>query len=87
VPCVSNFGDSEARLAIGEVGTDPFAQGLSVSGTSREGICPPVPVISVQNARQGFFERADFESVRAHLPETYQGVATFAFLSGWRVAS
>jgi integrase len=50
-------------------------------------ICPSFPVISVQNARKGFFERADFESVRAHLPESYQGVATFAFLSGWRVAS
>ena len=50
-------------------------------------ICPPFPVISVQNARKGFFERGDFEAVRSHLPGTYRGVATFAFLSGWRVPS
>jgi integrase len=50
-------------------------------------IVPPFPLISVQNARKGFFERSDFESVRSHLPEAYRGVATFAYLSGWRVPS
>ena len=50
-------------------------------------ITPPFPVISVQNARTGFFERTDFEAVRSHLPGTYRGVSTFAFLSGWRVPS
>jgi hypothetical protein len=32
-------------------------------------ICPPFPQITVQNVRTGFFERADFEAVRSHLPK------------------
>jgi len=50
-------------------------------------ICPPFPQIAVQNVRTGFFERADFEAVRSHLPEAFRGVATFAYLTGWRVPS
>jgi integrase len=38
----------------------------------------------VGNARQGFFERADVESVVAHLPVDLQDVARFAALTGWR---
>ena len=37
--------------------------------------------------RTGFFERADFEAVRSHLPEDFQGPITFACLTGWRVPS
>ncbi len=50
-------------------------------------IVPPFPVISIQNARKGFFERRDFEAVRAHLPEAYRGAVTFAYLTGWRTPS
>ncbi len=50
-------------------------------------ICPPFPQIAVQNVRTGFFERADFEAVRSHLPEAFRGLATFAYLTGWRVPS
>ena len=46
-----------------------------------------VPQITVQNVRTGFFERADFEAVRSHLPEALKGPVTFAFLTGWRVPS
>ena len=50
-------------------------------------ICPPFPQITVQNVRTGFFERADFEAVRGHLPEAFKGPITFACLTGWRVPS
>lgn len=50
-------------------------------------ICPPFPQIAVQNVRTGFFERADFEAVRSHLPEAFRGPITFAYLTGWRVPS
>ena len=39
---------------------------------------------AVDNARQGFFERAEFEAVRAELPEALRPVMTFAYLTGWR---
>jgi integrase len=49
---------------------------------------PEFPVITVDNARQGFFERADFEKVRAELQsETAKNVVTFAYLTGWRTRS
>ena len=49
---------------------------------------PEFPVITVENARQGFFERTDFEKVRAELPsETAKNVVTFAYLTGWRTRS
>jgi integrase len=50
-------------------------------------MCPPFPQITVQNVRTGFFERADFEAVRSHLPEAFRGPMTFAYLTGWRVPS
>lgn len=50
-------------------------------------MCLPFPQITVRNVRTGFFERADFEAVRAHLPEAFRGPITFACLTGWRVPS
>jgi integrase len=41
--------------------------------------------LSSANAR--LFERDQFESVRAHLPDWLQGVVTFAYLTGWRIQS
>jgi integrase len=49
---------------------------------------PVFPVVAVDNARQGFFERADFERVRGELhSETSRNVVTFAYLTGWRTRS
>lgn len=45
---------------------------------------PHVPSIHVSNARQGFFEEADFKAVLSHLPEEVHSVAQFAYLTGWR---
>jgi integrase len=50
-------------------------------------ICPPFPQITVWNVRTGFFERANFEAVRSHLPDAFKGPITFACLTGWRVPS
>lgn len=36
------------------------------------------------NARQGFFEKADFEAVADRLPDYLRGFAWFGYLSGWR---
>jgi integrase len=48
---------------------------------------PHIPVLDEHNVRQGFFERAAFEGVRAKLPAHLQPVVTFAYLAGWRVPS
>ena len=37
--------------------------------------------------RTGFFEREQFEAVRDHLPEAVKLIATFAYLTGWRIRS
>ena len=46
---------------------------------------PYIPLLREDNVRQGFFERAEFEDVRKHLPTALRGVATFAYLTGWRI--
>jgi integrase len=48
---------------------------------------PHIAMLEEHNVRQGFFDRADFEAVRAALPVALQPVVTFAYLTGWRIAS
>jgi integrase len=45
---------------------------------------PYFPMMKEENARQGFFEKAEFETVAAGLPEPVADAARFAYLSGWR---
>jgi integrase len=45
---------------------------------------PYIPMLKEDNARQGFFERAEFEAVAGQLPAQVADVARFAYLSGWR---
>jgi integrase len=45
---------------------------------------PAFPVISVNNARTGFFEDGAFRAVLGHLPEDVQPVAEFMYYTGWR---
>jgi len=45
---------------------------------------PHFPLLREDNARQGFFERAEVEAVTAYLPSPLADVTWFAFLSGWR---
>ena len=45
-------------------------------------VCPER--LEARGPRQGFFEHADSEAVRRHLPPAYQDVLDFAYYSGWR---
>lgn len=48
---------------------------------------PDFELLHVQNARAGFFERADFVALREALPEDVRPVVTFAYHTGWRIKS
>ncbi len=45
---------------------------------------PYFPMLREDNARQGFFEKEEFEKVAAALPVAVADVASFAYFSGWR---
>jgi integrase len=47
--------------------------------------CPRFPTLKVNNARRGFFEEREWEALRKHLPQQYQHLGDFAFLTGWRL--
>jgi integrase len=48
---------------------------------------PLIPKMAERNARRGFFEPAQFETVKAKLPAPVQAAVAFAYLTGWRLAS
>jgi len=48
---------------------------------------PYIPMLQENNARTGFFEREQFESVRDHLPSSLRPLVTFAYYTGWRIMS
>lgn len=48
---------------------------------------PHIPMLRENNVRKGFFEREQFESVRARLPEYARSIVTFAYYTGWRIDS
>jgi integrase len=48
---------------------------------------PRVRLLHENNVRRGFFERHEFEAVRAELPEWLRPAVTFAYLTGWRFRS
>src|SRR4029078_2666428 len=45
------------------------------------------PRLDEDNARQGFFERSEFEAVLAKLPDYLRPPLTFAYYTGWRTHS
>lgn len=45
---------------------------------------PKIALLEEDNARQGFFEREQYEVVLRHLPEDLRAVVTFAYITGWR---
>lgn len=45
---------------------------------------PYIPMLREDNARQGFFEHADFETLVTNLPDPINEVARFGYLTGWR---
>ena len=48
---------------------------------------PFIPMLHEDNVRTGFFERAEFDAVRDHLPVGVRPVVTFAYFTGWRIHS
>ena len=48
---------------------------------------PHIPMLTERNTRSGFFEREEFEAVRAALPADLRPVMTFAYITGWRTMS
>lgn len=45
---------------------------------------PHIPMLAERNVRQGFFERDQFEDVRAKLSEVLRPVVSVMYLTGWR---
>ncbi len=48
---------------------------------------PYIPLLKENNIRKGFFETAQFTSVRNHLPVYMQAIVAFANITGWRTPS
>lgn len=48
---------------------------------------PHIPLLRESNVRTGFFELDQFNNVLKHLPEPIRPVATFAYITGWRITS
>ena len=48
---------------------------------------PKIKLPAEHNARQGFFEHEQYESMMRHLPEDLRPVVRFAYITGWRVKS
>ncbi|PYR94451.1 MAG: hypothetical protein DMF84_04625 [Acidobacteria bacterium] len=48
---------------------------------------PKIVLLKENNARQGFFERYEYEAVLRQLPGDLRPVVTFAYITGWRVKS
>lgn len=55
-------------------------------GVERQRIsaAPKIRKLPERNARQGFWEKADFNQMVKHLPKHLQGFAKFGYHSGWR---
>jgi integrase len=48
---------------------------------------PLIKPLKENNVRKGFFERGQFEALRAKLPAPLRAVVAFLFVTGWRVDS
>jgi integrase len=48
---------------------------------------PHIAMLKEAPARAGFFEREQYEAVLKHLPAEIRPVITFAYVTGWRIAS
>ena len=51
--------------------------------TDEIGAGPKIPRLE-QRVREGFYERAEFEAIVAHLPEDLQDFARWGYFTGWR---
>lgn len=91
-PIVTGKGDNERRRQVsnGEINRELTTLKRMFNLALQAGLLlhkPHIPMLRENNVRQGFFEREQFESVVDHLPAPIRPVVTFAYLTGWRVAS
>jgi integrase len=47
---------------------------------------PYIPMLKENNTRKGFFEHAEFLTLRDKLPDYLKGFVTFAYKTGWRMS-
>jgi integrase len=47
---------------------------------------PHIPMLKENNIRKGFFEHSDFTALRNNLPDHLKPVATFGYVTGWRIS-
>ena len=77
-----------AGAAAATVNRETSARSRMLQLAIRAGALDHRPVfperLEARGPRQGFFEHADSEAVRRHLPPAYQDVLDFAYYSGWR---
>ena len=79
-----------ARASNAEINRELSALKRMFSLSAQAGkllVRPYIPMLAERNVRTGFFERAEFETVREALPQALRGVVTFAYFTGWRIAS
>lgn len=80
------LSEDKARATVNRE-IQPLKQALNLARRQgRLARVPYIPLLKEDNARQGFFERKEFESVVAHLPDPVDDIARFAYFSGWRRA-
>jgi integrase len=81
----SRLSDGAANATINrENGLLAQAFKLGVEG-QRINAAPKIRKLSEKgNARQGFFEKADFDEMVKHLPDYLEGFVKFGYYSGWR---
>lgn len=77
----------EASIALATInrGTQLLTQAYKLAIDRKElRSAPLIRHLPEQNARQGFFEDADFTAVLAALPEYLQDFVRFGYITGWR---
>jgi integrase len=77
----------ERGYALGTVNNSVGTLKAALRLAHRNGVLPNVPplrLLPVRNARQGFFEREEFDAVLAELPPIYQDLARFAYITAAR---
>jgi integrase len=64
--------------------TRAYSLGLEAGSVTHK---PVIKSLKEDNARKGFFEREQYEAVRANMPAPLKPVVAFLYLTGWRVYS
>jgi len=85
---VERQGDGAANATINrELAALKRAYSLATKATPPKlYLRPHIPMLTEDNVRSGFFERAQLDAVLAHLPAALHPVMLVAHVTGWRMA-